>query len=73
MDDEREEPEWSPDRREVAPELVRGYPHKTFPPEPVKFNTVADQLKAVDRETLRLYVAGVTAPGAWRNTEIGGE
>jgi hypothetical protein len=70
-EEEREEPEWTPEVRDVAPELEAGFEHSTYPPEPVKFNTVERQLTDLDRETLRLYVAGVTAPGAWRNTEIG--
>lgn len=62
-----------PERREVAPELESDFEHETYPPAPVRFNTIADQLNEADRETLRLWAAGGTGLVNYRQTEIGGE
>lgn len=65
--------DWDVEPRPVPAELEQGFDHGTFPPPPVAFNPIEAQMNAADREALRLYANGVTGPGSWRNTEIGGE
>lgn len=48
---------WSPEPREVIPELVSN-PHATYPKPPTRFATWAEQIEAADFDTLKSWANG---------------
>lgn len=48
---------WVPEPREVPTELVTN-PHVTYPPQPTRFATIAEQLDTATFDTLRSWANG---------------
>lgn len=65
--------DWVPESREIPDELTDEFEHETYPPAPVKFNTIADQLAAADPDTLRALANWGTGEANWSHTELGNE
>lgn len=48
---------WTVTPKPVAPELVTN-PHATYPPQPTRFATIAEQLDTATFDTLRSWANG---------------
>lgn len=65
--------DFTPEPRDIDPELADDYDHADYPPPLTKWNCVEEQIGLANAAALREWVAGGIGNPSWRDTEIGDE